>query len=1153
MENKTIDIYSASAGSGKTYTIAMRFIDMLVDNPHNYQHILAVTFTNKATAEMKERIVSDLFAITYKGDDIKLNKKKHELIERQNQCRAKTGKPEMAAEEIEKRCKTALSLMLNDYGQFSVSTIDSFVQRVIRAFAFEAGLSSNYGVELDSDMVLSESMDMLMKDLGTDEDLKKWVLEFVHSTMEEDGKWNVEGRIGGLAKMIMTDEGRNFVNELSGRDRKDIESLKNETAVIMKQVKQDLVSAVAMAKRDSERFMDSVKGVFKSIIENYDKDDGKGDALVKYALMDDTAQDRLEKIVELSTDPSGMIKKTGKNPPSEEEALKAAMPICRFVENDGFKRYHTARLIRRQIYVIGIMADIARKISEWAKEHNVMPMSDSNELLRALVGNTDVPFIYEKIGSRYNNIMIDEFQDTSKTQWGNFRPLVKNSTDLNSKSMLVGDTKQAIYRWRNTDWHILANMDDQEAEPELSSAVNKVPLDTNWRSLANVIRFNNAIFSGMKKCVGSYLGGLRKSEEMDGDVKSVYGNFYQKIASKNLDKGGFAQLRLFRDIEVEKTDSKGKKVTKQNKVDIKPYTLTDMVGVIEMLHREKGYKYGEMCVLVRKNKEGGRVIDALSSAGIASVSTDSLSLMSSPVICGIMSALKYISDPYDKSSLISLLAVVDRKGKSINEYWHSEEVDVDYQMSLSTRLKSLSGMGLLEMVEMIVSEFIRQDLVDTDFIFVEALLDKVRSYITKYHVNLSDFIEYMDKAGGGLSVVAPENDNAVNVMSIHKSKGLEFKVILMPFADWEIVDSRKSSMVWASTDMIPDQGLKTLKRVPVAGSSELSKTYFDGDYIDEQCLLNIDSLNLQYVAQTRAKGVLVMWGKMSHENKSNTPVDYICSLLGFEKEESLSGQKEVELTTEWEEDGVVKTEKVTLSKSWNRYRLTEEGSEAEIVTTNDESAASEEGDESEESKIVELYRYTLGEIPDSKVMDEKEAGESGSGTHSEVIKKYKIHKWQSVKVNVPVEKEDDSSARGTMWHDVMASVMTKDDIESAFANAVSDGEVTEKESKQMSSYILREIETTKAKEWFDVASDSIYNELSLIDKACMKRPDRVVIDSMNRVTVVDYKFGEAKKAHQRQVEKYIELLKKAGYTDVHGYLWYLDESAMNSSEIKEVE
>lgn len=1101
-EHQLLDVISASAGSGKTFTLATRFIDLLVRNPQNYQHILAVTFTIKATAEMMDRIVRDLYILVAPiADNDKKEeneKKKREIIERQIE-ELKGGKakkegdrlvrPRPKAKEIEglddkqieqmivDNCKLALRLILNDYSQFNISTIDSFVQKVLRAFAFEQGFMSNYGIELDTKLVTAQAIDMLMQDMKSDMQLKGWMIEFVRSKMDNEDKsatWEIDNDIKKLANTLTSDEGRIFLEEISGK-LKDPEFL---------QKYKDKISKIA---KDSLEEIEKATKAYANHFEQpgFDIEKLKGKSRSSYWFLYTYIRDkRIDKTYE------SILKIDPEKPSGTADIDNAIKTLIKDLDLDSFRKYYTAKEILSNIYVIGILGHISKKIQEYESQNHVMLLTKSNELLQELIGNSTVPFIYEKIGTRFNHIMIDEFQDTSKMQWNNFEPLVANSLHNNNRCLLVGDIKQAIYRWRNSDWHTLADLSSATSDSEVCPYVKTDVLDSNWRSYGNIVDFNNEMFKKLSESFSQKIG------EEDRDISRIYANSSQEVPTEKKKGKGY--------VEYKQVDSKR---TTANEVILK-----DLTCQITELKDKYKYRYSDMLILVRNHKDGAIAMDYLAKRGISVVSSDSLMVCKSLIVKGIIAAMRFVSNPNDKQSLLTYISVLrfDNEISQISELWKDDEE----LGRIQNQLLELRGKGLLEMTNAIIS-FMPQELRQNDFIFVEAFVDTLRTYMANHHVNLSDFTEYVESIKDTLSITAPSNQDAVSIMTIHKSKGLESKVVFIPFANWEIEPrALKAPIIWGQNLPEPFEDLET---IPVIYKSRLENTYFKKEYDEETKMIYIDSLNLMYVALTRAKEVLMIWGNKPEKDTNGPYYKYLSEVVeSMEMEEEEKTVKREE--GEGEEDD--EEEEITI-------HIRKRGT----MCINEDSSDGE--DSTEAISPYEFHDYT---------------------DHIELTQK---NSQKAISIE-EIEKYEGMIDYGSVMHQVMESIVDINDIDTAVDNAVLDGAIDKNKGMRLKNTLRKKIASDEIRPWFSAKREDVYTETTFLTDKEDLRPDRIVKLNDGTVAIIDYKFGytvdpeaddEQTQSYHNQVRNYITTLKAAGFTNVKGYLWYFHKDVVK--EIKQ--
>ncbi|GAF02369.1 UvrD-helicase domain-containing protein [Saccharicrinis fermentans] len=583
-----LKIYKASAGSGKTFTLTKEFLFLLYKSPTNYIHTLAVTFTNKATAEMKSRILEKLFEIsTNKTDDYVSDLMKEFKLEDQ---------------EIRQKAQVILSYLLHDFSNFSVSTIDSFFQKIIRSFAREAGLESGFKIELNTPKILQKAIDhLLMKvDLPEYSHLKDWLVQFAEQKLNQGKSWNLSNDLHKLGSEIF-----NELFQLESRAIFDVISQKGKM--------QDYLNNIQAIVHQFESEIKSIgeqgsAAIIKSGLK-YDLFTGKSRTPLKYF-------ERL-KNVEKPEPGASVLKlidaseKWGRkdNTPAINQQISEVYPLLNmllkkaidYIERE-YENYTTAKVISQNYFALGIIADIANEVRAICRDENIFLIADSSHFLNKIIDQNDTPFIYEKIGTRYQNFMIDEFQDTSKLQWLNFKPLVDNSLSSDDTSLIVGDVKQSIYRWRNSDWNLLASKVEHDFIQHGSEALT---LNKNWRSLSNIISFNNSLFvSGAKYIQNDFnqqFSGLLKGEdtiaEFSSKISHAYADVFQELpANKDLNKGHVKAMFFDRD--------------KEKSYDER--MLFEMVKNIENLV-DKGYNYHDFCILVRKKGEGETIANALLS------------------------------------------------------------------------------------------------------------------------------------------------------------------------------------------------------------------------------------------------------------------------------------------------------------------------------------------------------------------------------------------------------------------------------------------------------------------------------------------------------------------------------------------------------------
>ncbi len=1052
-----LKIYSASAGSGKTYTLAQQFIDLLIRNPHDYEHILAVTFTKKATNEMKERILENLFLLSHQPQGEEEQKKRKGLMDSQMKLCADRGES-LSEEEISKRCRTALFLFLNDYSQFNILTIDSFVQKVIRAFAYEANLQSQYQVRIEKRPVIDDAFDEMMIDIKKDAKLHDWLKTFMERNSEDGKKWDsMAGKVKEFAnKMLDKDifaKGETFDIERYKKYRDELYKIKKDT-------EDEFIRIV-----DSIRinYPNCVKGKVKNRLTVSDEENKKYYRDVK-------------KHDEECRPPEYYI------PVKVESNEKLKAELERFEEcfsGETYRKYLTAQKILDNVYLLGVMGYLKNKIGDINRRDNEMLIGDSNVLLNKLIDENDVPFIYEKVGSKFSNIMIDEFQDTSKVQWDNFRPLVKNSIDTNNEAMIVGDVKQAIYRWRNSDWNLLS----KQVYKDFENQTQHFPLTTNWRSEANVIDFNNKIFERLKGIFTDEIS-KQKGGESDDELNKIYEDCEQKIPNgKSENRSGVVEVTL-----IETPDKKEEDKLQYDDIigSEVPQKIGDILG--------KGFAYSDICVLVRNKKDGKKVMDALSEAEIPFVSADTLQLDSSPAVNAIVSYLKFIQDQKNTSCLAHALEAECPTDEPFENIWQNRQVRVD-------EILQLYGLGLVEMVEKIIAR-IRSEVIESQYCYVEMFQNLVRSYASDGNVNLGDFLEYYDEKKESIVVEVPENQDAVQIMTIHKSKGLQFKFVLIPYANWKIEGGNlnKDNLIMKIEQKPFDEfGISIIKEC-----KDLSKTYARDEYIEEQKKKLIDNLNLIYVAFTRAENGLFIWTESSAEKDGNSKKNN-----SSDKDKTIGKVSPAICAATRELGELFFSRKTTID---NEEKHTETYTLGEIEANIKTGAEEKKND----TLLIDYF--------EKKDWKERLA----------------IHRESEVE---RFEKQHEIVGYGNKMHQIMERISTVDDTEKALRQAKICGEIDDDDAERIRLQLEERLNCETAKPWFDGSMKHIANEASFVTSDADFRPDRLMIDQEGNVVIVDYKFGKERPAkYVRQVQRYMTLARQIGYKNVSGYLWYFTEN-----------
>ncbi|HCX99897.1 MAG TPA: hypothetical protein DG754_07140, partial [Bacteroidales bacterium] len=846
-------VYSASAGSGKTYRLAVEYIKQVLENPESFRNILAVTFTNKATNEMKQRILSELFNLA-NGDQTSIFKN----------ITKETTIPE---DQITKKAQKALSLILHDYSLFSISTIDSFVQRVIQSLLWEIGEQGGVDIELDTGPVLELAADNLLDSASQTKELLSWISQMGYSLMDEGKSWDVRGKLIELGNQLFSEKFRLMNREEVEKftDRKNVNQLKESLQELLSTIVKEINEPAAFACKELEKrgltvelFSYKERGVigFFNNCNQFDstwKELPKINSYTDKALEDPTGENWVNK---------GIFKDKSIFPAIESivnDVLHSKLVLINNVLKKHRAYYLSAILILKNLENLALIGDLWNKIRELSREEGFLLLSDSGHLLRELVKDFDAPFVYEKVGTRYDMYMIDEFQDTSEVQWHNFKPLIENSLSQDYFSMIVGDVKQSIYRWRNGNWSILANQVEKDF---YNHGVNRIPLTKNWRSLPQVVNFNNTFFENAKQAAVDHITGALKDSlpeiisEFSQQIKKAYADT-QQTSIKDSDKGeGYVEVNFFE---------------KGNNIECDKILAEEIVGQIKELR--KNYSLSQIGILIRTKSDGQRIANMLlehnkaaenAEDEIAFVSQEGLKLKASHVVRFVVSALSLVQDSkneIEKRVFAKELAIVSQIQ---NADWHSY-FSQEFTSDEVNWLSSLNTRPLQEVFEAIVQKYNLQSI-KGELAYLAELHEHMATITSKGGGDVNRFLTWWQEKNEKLSLTVPETTNALSITTIHKSKGLEFPVVIIPYANWMFRQSGKQPTLWVSSPIEP---FDILPKYPIQASKTALQSLFARDVAEEEMKELVDNMNLLYVGFTRAKKELYIYAPLSKKEMEN--------------------------------------------------------------------------------------------------------------------------------------------------------------------------------------------------------------------------------------------------------------------------------------------
>ena len=1095
----SLDIYKASAGSGKTFRIVREYLKMVFQRPAAYKNILAVTFTNKATAEMKERILKELSSLASGKPSGHLEYLKVEFHQSEDQIRKTAGK--------------ILKLILHDYSRFSVSTIDSFFQRVIRAFSREMRLNASYRTELDAQLVLEEAVDRLFMEIDINAGLREWMLEYADENLREGRNWNFRADLTGRGEELFKEEFKSFSEPLLLKlaDKSYLTRYSQQLRKVLDDYEQSMISIgkqglvlIAAQGLTTEQFKYG-----KSSFANHFNKLADGNLALPGSRTTDACDN-----------PDSWYKATDSSELKQRiEAVynsglnQLLIQSIELMKTEGILA-NTSKAVLDNLFSFGLLTDIALKVQEVSKEKNLVLLNDSTQLLRKVISGSDSPFVYEKMGSVYHNFMLDEFQDTSRLQWQNFKPLIENSLAEGNRNIIVGDVKQSIYRWRNGDWNLLAT----QIEKDLSSFGSSViPLDTNWRSAKKVVDFNNIIFRESSRLVNAgFESALTNSghtfEElpgMKGIIEKAYSDHYQQSSGKAQTEG-YVMVQF---IEPEETLKKG---------EYRNLAIEALITRVEVV-QENGVRPGDIAILVRSKSEGSMVAKAILERKTAIpdspycydvISNDSLIIGQSPVVRFILnffflfgagdndiikadliygyfnylSPLIYGSEETAQSDQLHGWFAANQEIPEIFKPWlRTTGNDTFEQSHLS--------LPLFELASRIANDF-GLNKIKGELVYLEAFLDLVLQYGRDEAGGISGFLDWWKATGSDKTITLSEGQNAISILTIHKAKGLEFHTVIVPFCDWEIVpQGTKAPYLWCHPTQAP---FDMMDLVLVRYGAALQHTLFSAAYFSEMLYSSVDNLNLLYVALTRAVNSLIVF--CPYSPKLNNPYKSISSLIqgvmeNFPLLDSLDREKYIDLTEFW----------------------------------NPETKTFEAG------ALKKVFYSAQSLISQNKELDHL----SLAGRSDRL--KLRIH--SDTYFDLYDSEKSERIEHGKLMHELFEKIATTADVSNAIKRMLSDGKIDTQTALEYERLTFKILEEEPFRSWFS-GEWRVLNERDILrGKEKRHRPDRVMIQG-GELIVVDYKTGEKSDSHHSQVQGYLKDFAKMGFVSPKGYLWYLSENEL---------
>jgi len=956
--------------------------------------------------------------------------------------------------------------ILHNYSQFSISTIDAFFQKVIRSFTREAGILGDYRLEVEQDIVMEEVISNLIDELGERTQLTNWVVELALQNLESDRSWDMRKSLASFSNEIFREEFKAVeasIEEVSKR----IQYFKN-TLDALRRKKHEFVSYVS--SRAKLVMKDFLERGLKMDDFKYKSNGSAYGWFLKIAEVRSVKDfnDR-EKGTRPGNEFQSAIHWVDKNHPRSQEIIRWAGEKWIDLLNEileyrkrNYQEALSAELAISNFYAFGLLADISRKLGEYKRENNVMLLADAPQFLHGIIQNSDTPFIYEKAGSFYRNFLIDEFQDTSGLQWKNFQPLLTNGLDSGYPSLIVGDVKQAIYRWRGGDHTLLQRSIENELGTE--SADIKL-LNKNFRSAREIVSFNNALFKSASAMVSMEIASAISASEYQ-DV--------EQAATRSTD--GFVHVKFFGETEDLKWKSEA---------------LRHMVMSVEKLQM-MGAKPGDIALLARTNVEGQEVASFLMEYGSAAhanpscrydvVSSESLRIDSAGAINLLTAALRYLLNPEDAIARAQLAYEHSRQHASskttADVFAVSNPVVFENNLpeAFATRKASLRKLPLFELTESLI-EIFELGTSSGELSYLLAFQDLVLEFASHERNDLRAFLDWWSDIKQKKSIVAPTGADAMQLFTLHKAKGLQFKYVIVPFCSWNLDhEPMKSPNLWVQSSTVVFNNIGYL---PVKYSPSLKESLFAEDYVKERSRVYLDNLNLLYVAMTRAENGLIVFAPDANVRMYKNSVARLLY------------------------DSIHKSE--ALKKTWNASEQSWSSGEITVLEEN----------EKEEISTISLERYETHQWR-GKLIVKKTAPNLMNAENSELRQKinYGIH-----------------------LHSAFSKINDASDIGTVIDKMESEGNINISEKNILNASMNKLMENVKVADWFSSGWEVRNEAHALLPGGKTYRIDRLLMKD-KRAVVIDYKTGVPKKEDQKQISEYCVMLNQMGMT-TEGYLLYL--------------
>lgn len=1044
MNASSFHIYNASAGSGKTFTLVKEYLKLLVKSPYNnaYKYILALTFTNKAVGEMKTRVIETLKEFA-----------SEEILEQPNSMfQAICEELKIEPKKLQQKSDALLSSIVHNYAAFDISTLDKFTQKLIRTFAYDLRLPLNFEVELDTDTLLSKAVDNLISRAGENKALTKTLVDFAIEKADDDKSWDIAYDFKNISKLLTNENHVAYIEKLKDKQLQDFKTLKQLLRDNIKtsetKIKSQALEVIEAIHNNGLEFGDFSRSYLPnffskiasgnlnaSFTPKWQIDLVEGGTLYPKKVSDETAA-----IID------GMQQAIAKN----FSTIKNDIGHLKFLKN-----------FYKNITPLSVLNEISKEVNIIKEEQNQLLISEFNTIISEHIKEQPAPFIYERIGEKFKHYFIDEFQDTSVMQWENLIPLMDNAlSGEHSSSLIVGDAKQAIYRWRGGKAEQFIDLYNQSTQPFQVEA-QTIQLEYNYRSFEHIVSFNNSFFKHLSTFAFS---------------NTAYQELYKLSAQHPfIEKKGYVDISF---LDIDTTEDKDELYAQK--------TYDTILSCLDL-----GYQKSDICVLVRKKKEGIAIANYLTEANVDIISSETLLIDNAPEVKFIINVLKLILDDKEYQAKVNALSFLTQKHIKIKDQHQFFKQFIHLSVTEFFNLLSTYGyyfnpneciqLPIYEAIELIISSF---KLTQTSNSYLQFFLDIVLDFSQKHNASLATFLIHYEEKKENLSIVSPEGKDAVQIMTIHKSKGLEFPIVIFPYADLDIYKQEKPH-IWFPIDDAQFNGFD-VSYLSYNSDLELINEQGHDLYHQRRGELELDNINLLYVALTRPVEQLYIISNYNTDSKGNERLNHYSGLfISYLKSQGL----------------------------WKDNQL----------------------------------HYTIGQVEKaSSKQEEKRTIEQDSfisfpkKQHNINIIANSGYIWDTA--------QEDAIEKGNLIHLLLSKIKSEDDINYAFETFLDNGLLSKEQHKMLYEDVHQLVKHPELAIYFN-PNLKVYNERDIIaDNGEIIRPDRLVFLTEQNVVLIDYKTGTHHQKYIQQLDQYQNIIEKMNLTVVKKILIYINDTI----EIKEV-